>query len=789
MRNKKSVSVAAGLSGFCLSALASAVSANTGFMLEEIVVTAQKRAQSTQDVPVAITAVGGEKLTNANIVTMADVSAYVPNFYMANTPFASVNYIRGVGSTPNSGFEQSVGMFSDDIYWGREGQSVTPLFDMGRVEVLKGPQSILFGKNTIGGAVALHSNQPTEEFEGKISALYGTDGEDKLELVLSGPLAENLNGRLAAFSHTSDGYIKNSYDNSTGPETRKWGVRGMLNWQPSDELDVNLKLEHTSSQSDGIGVSVIGVSPSAFIPQLNGVDASDEYKNNIGNSGLLSDQSNNDVVANNAVLKLDYDWNGFTLTSITGYTGYQKDTTLDTDYSPVSFVSTEQDKEYDQYSQEFRITSEEGEKFDYIAGLYFQYGDVRVTDPTTFLGSAVGITPAALAVAFGNPALAGGNSPDGIRIPSFDQTTTTASAFFQGSWHFTEALTLKAGLRYNYESKEMDRSVDLLNLAGSPFGSDLPGDGLPLLFWQNKLNTVVYEESQDRKENHLSPQLTLEWIVNEDAMIYASVTQGNKSGGWNAVHYNGADLSSLSFEDEKALSYEVGIKSNLLDNRVMLNASVFYNEIDNLQVSEWNGIGYDVSNAAKSISQGIEVDGRFLVTEQLELSASLGYLSYEYEDYQNAPCTQAQADAVYVASGGSTSSCVQDLSGESTINAPEWTASLSGAYTAALTENLNLGLTVDANYRGSHFLDTSLDASTEQDGAWKVNARLSLTPVSETWQVSIIGKNLTDELTYAWIGSIPLANGHAFQQSDAVGSFAGAPSAPRSIAIEGSLYF
>jgi iron complex outermembrane recepter protein len=771
MRNKKSVSVAAGLSGFCLSALASAVSANTGFALEEIIVTAQKRAQSAQDVPVAITAVGGEKLTNANIITMADVSAYVPNFYMANTPFASVNYIRGVGSTPNAGFEQSVGMFSDDIYWGREGQSVTPLFDVGRVEVLKGPQSILFGKNTIGGAVSLYSNQPTEEFEGKVSALYGTDGEDKLEAVVSGPLTENLSGRFAAFSHNSDGYIQNSYDNSTGPETRKWGARGILSWQPSDELDVNLKLEHTSSQSDGMAFSLIGVSPSVsavVIPQLNGVVASDEYKTNIGNSGTLSDQTNNDVVANNAVLKLDYDWNGHTLTSITGYTGYQKNTTMDNDYSPLSIVSSELGRKYDQYSQELRITSEEGEKFDYIAGLYFQYGDLQVDDQTTILPSVLFPVP---------------SSFDGTRANTFDQTTTTASAFFQGSWHFTDTLTLKAGLRYNYENKELDRSVSIEDMTGRTFDPAIFADALALNnFWKSKQNSVAYETSQDRKENHLSPQLTLEWIVSEDAMLYASATQGNKSGGWNATHFNGDNLDSMVFEDEEARSYEVGLKSNFLDNRAMLNASLFYNTVDGLQVSEWNGIGYNVSNAAKAISQGVEVDGRLLVTEQLELSASVGYLSYEYDDYQNAPCTQAQADATGPG-------CYQDLSGETTINAPKWTGSLSGTYTTMVTEDLNLDLTIDANYRGSHFLETNLDPSTEQDGNWKVNARLSLTPASETWQVSIIGKNLTDEVTYGWIGAIPLANGNVFGTSDAVGSFAGAPSAPRSVAIEGSFFF
>jgi len=773
----------------CLACSTLALAPLHAAVLEEIMVTAQKRSESVQDVAISINVIGGDKLERADIGNLEELTLYVPNYYQARSVVSAEVYIRGVGSSSNPGFEQSVGMFADGVYWGRSLQTTTPLFDLARIEVLKGPQSILFGKNTVAGAVSMHSRQPTDTLEGRLTALTGTDGQRKTEAVISGPLSDTVSARLALLGRSSDGYIDNSYDNSSGPASDQWGLRGIIQWQPSAELSATLKLERTDNKVAGSphviirNTQVAGPGAPPFFTgidsapvQLTGVDDSDPYQTNIGNSAPLggSDQAwLTHIDTSTSSLHLDYQWGEHTLTSITGYTAYSNRQNNDLDMTPASLIGIVAKQDFEQYSQELRIASPGGESFDYIAGLYWQRAKINAgPNQVGFQLSSIGL-----------PALA-----DGFRGTVFDQNTDTASAFLQGTWQLAEPLAFKAGLRYTHESKDVFRSVKVYDLDGQAL---LPGaDDLALdLFWRDKQNTVPYETTDKRTENQLAPMLALEWSLLEDTLLYASMTRGYKSGGWDAIHTNGDDLEALAFDDEETLAYELGSKSTFLDNRATLNLALFYTEIDNLQVSIYDGaVGFNVKNAAAATSRGLELDGRLLLSEKLMLAGSVAYLDYRYDDYSNAPCTQSQFNDQFLASG-STKGCVQDLSGRESVYAPEWTGSFSVNYRTPISTQLAMDITLDANYRGDQYLAADLEPSLKQSGFWKLNARLAVEPLSGQWQLALIGKNLTNKTIYTFAGDAPLGNGTFFGISDPVGSFNAIPAAPRSIALEFSWLF
>ena len=305
-----------------VSAIALTTNAAT---LEEIVVTAQQRAESLQDVPVSVAAVTAKKISDSGIVDLQGLSELVPNFSINETGISTTVTIRGISSGINSGFEQSVGMYNDGIFYGRDQLARVPMIDMERVEVLRGPQGILFGKNSIAGAVSQISAKPTDEFEGSVTALYEPDhGETDLRMVLSGPLTDNLSGRLAVMTRELDGYVKNTELGVDEQNEDEQVVRATLRWDVNDSVTATLK----SSQStfDVLGRNMEVYQSFGHLEALNSVYNSptapwsvDTELNYIAdNNGHFS---NNEV--NNSTLTVDWDLEGLTLTSVTGYVDYE----------------------------------------------------------------------------------------------------------------------------------------------------------------------------------------------------------------------------------------------------------------------------------------------------------------------------------------------------------------------------------------------------------------------------------------------------------------------------------
>lgn len=769
-------------------------------VLEEVVVTATKRAQGLQDVPIAITAVSGEKISDAGITNLEELTLYTPNVNI-NKGYASANlFIRGVGSGTNAGFEQSVGLYIDGVYSGRGQLSRVPFtMDLERVEVLKGPQGILFGKNSIGGAINVTTAQPTEEFEGYVEAIYEPDhGEQVYTGVVSGPITDGLGGRLAVRYEGMDGWWENKALNEEGPDQDNWYARGSLRWDASDAVDVTFKYEHgdfeTAArpsvvyQSDQ-PLNYLGESPFPI------VDDRDKAAYDLSDT----DETTTDVLS----LSLNWQVGEHTLTSISSYSGYESNQTQNADFSNNAALNRLIDEEYEQYAQEIRLVSPTGQTIEWLAGGYYQYSELDISKTNTELDFALA---GPLAV---NPLVA--TLP---ALPSvFDQESTSWSLFVQSNWNVTDTFRLGAGIRYNEEEKELDKQTFAEGL-GSRFGdltaitlTNSPADGTMLV---QDLRSHNFRNVK-RDEDKVTWSGNAQWDVGMDTMLYASVSTGYKGGGFDeaysgagevirqgtfptgepltGVTFDGSDSSILEFDEETVLAYELGAKMGLLDGAAELNLAVFRMEYDDLQVSSLVGDAYRVGNAGESVSQGVEADGRWLLTESLTLSGSVAYLDAEYDEFFPATCTVPQAtdpannpgclndDGSNIVAGEIGG---QNLSGETLLFAPEFSATLSLGHVFALTDFLELRSNVDMLYSDEYYSALDLDANTKHESSTRYNARIALASSDDKWLIALIGKNLTDETTYVWKNDVTLT---------ASNSYFGVPERPRSIAIQGRYRF
>lgn len=755
--------------------------------LEEVLVTAQKRSQSLQDVPLAITALDGNRLRENNITTLTEIANYVPNFQQTRSGISNIILIRGTGSGANNGFEQSVGTFRDGIYMGRARQTIMPLYDLARVEVVKGPQTILFGKNTIAGAVSIISAAPTETFEGYVSGAISSFDGYKAETAISGPLSDSTRGRLALRTDHTDGWINNDFFDRTVPEVDNYSGRARLDWDLSEDTTMELVVERTLRKTIGLDAELISAnvidSPNGGIPpQVAGIESRFDFNSNIGNVAPLNEgPTETEVDIDNTALKFDFNFGEHLLTSITGFTSFTYEAQADLDASPKNIIGAIDSKEsYEQLSQEFQFKSPLGQTFEYITGIYLQ--------TSTFENNTdVGIQLSAL-----SPAIP--TFVDGLRIGRDKQVTDTFSAFVSGTWNVNDSFRIKAGARYTYETKELEKSMAINSL-----NTGLPHSGLIVSsIWEPQADISPYNVERDRSESDTSPMLIFEYDLNDDTLLYASAIRGFKAGGYDSNHSNGTKLDQLEFEPEKAISYELGAKMTLLDGRANLNIAAFQGNYEDLQVSIFNGsTGFVVTNAAESTSQGIELDGRYLVTPDFIVSGAIAWLDNTFDSFKEAPCNVPQLAAnsqvnINNALTGDArfQGCFNDLSGETLSQSPEWAASISASYTLALNEGYDVITTVDANYRADQFLAVDLDPSTLQEAYTVFNARIALVSTDGKWVAALIGKNLSNEKTFSDANDLPFGNGNSntfYNQTgelDYQGSFTGIIRPPRNYSFD-----
>jgi outer membrane receptor protein involved in Fe transport len=670
-----------------------------------------------------------------------------------------------------------------------------PFMDLNRIEVLRGPQNVLFGKNSVAGALALVTNKPADHFEGSVMAEYEPEYNTRQgQFMVSGPLTDTLRGRLALRYYDDDGYFDNNLNGheEAGREDITW--RGTLAWDINDRTEAILKVEQTSFDLDGRSDEILftytnpiegdpffGMTypeSAELVGALTGQDiGSDDGKQNYKRNTNIDESSDTDTT--NVTLTVNWEGDNFSITSVTGYLDYDTDDHLDSDGAGIDAFTAHQKEEYEQFSQELRFTSPGGETIDWIAGMYYQdwdldySSDFMVDDES--LWSALGI----IGPAIGNPELAAlGALSNLLSQRKYSGDSETWAVFAQATWSMTDTIRLTLGGRYTDEQKTGNRRMDIYNSATGELdlvqaitGSAVFGVDFANLGEATGGAFPIHDLKASRSEDFFTPSAILEWDVTDETMLYASVSSGSKAGGFDA---RGNQAKDFEYDDESVLAYELGAKSRLLDNRLELNAALFYSEYDDLQVSQFDGtLGFVVGNAAEATSQGVEIDGRWLLSEGLTLSFAAAYLDFEFDNYKNGTCS-----AIHTLRTGET---LCDYSGERNIFTPEWSASTSLDYITGLTQGIDFHATVDLNYKDDHFVDTTLNSDIEQEAYTKVNARLALE--AEQWTLALVGKNLTDEDVTSFIADTPLSG------TLNAPAYTGYMERPRTVAIQATYRF
>ncbi len=811
-----------------LAPLALAIAAAAGSVqseslaLEEIVVTAQKRAESLQDVPISVSAMSGEKLAEAGIPSMGDFSAYVPNFNVTSNAIGDVISIRGIQSGILASIEQSVGTFVDGVYRGRGTQSRFSFLDVGTVEVLRGPQSTLFGKNTIGGALNITSAKPTEDFEAQISAMYEVEHEEtELKGYVSGALSDTVRGRFAFQTRNmDDGWVENTYYDKSEPQTDEYAGRVSLEWDAADDLLISFKYEAGDWDNKGTPYDqqILTAGSQALFGSLGADIAPGNGKTTIGNNTPGIDYGASQTFEGDSEemsLRADYDLSSGTLTGIFGYSAYEFNRDLDADFNPLDGVGFEEYEDYEQKSFEVRFVSELGNGFEFITGFYYQDSDlvanaksnfnVDATDADSFAGPAgfaaladhntvVGLGGPGLGIpGYANTVLDPTNPTDVsaavnfvgsigqfTRAAQLSQNTESWAAFAQGTWELSDTVRATVGVRYGEEEKEADQSVncaqwdtfdlidDAVCTATNPLGLVL-GEFTPHSF-----------EKLQRDEEDWTYTMNVQWDITSDIMAYATVSTGTKSGGFNNFALT-SSADEAEFEQEKVKSMEIGAKMSLLDGAAEVNFAVFDMDYDDLQASIFTGAtGFKVENAATATVRGFEADGRWQVAEGLMLRGSLGYVDFEFDEYPNAGCTNAQkqalnfttflkppvgssvgnATAVDLDGDGNTDTCEQNLKGGTNAFTPELTASVSLEHEMDIGSTLYLRTVLDANYLDDHHTAQDNDTLVYQDSYVLTNLTVTLGSQDERWDVSFVGRNITDEQYISYSNDMPLFAGN-----------------------------
>lgn len=741
-------------------AASTAIAEQPPSVIEEVIVTAQKRAENIRDVPISITALSEDFINDVGITDIGELSQFAPNLVINATPYTGFVAMRGLGSGNNKGFERSVALVIDGVYYGRQDYLFEALTDVSRVEVLRGPQGTLFGKNAIAGALNVTSGEPSSEFTGKVSWLGGDFNRRRLQAAVGGPLIEDkVHFRLALENEYQDGVIKNTsadLDRSEYPQvediddhmrSRDNDIKRLKLRFPSllTGLDVTLSATDASVFGNSTGTELTAATPETLEVYRRYDPNTEADKTN----QTSSQNANQDTLREGTSysLQADYELGEYLVTAIAGTSEFDKLHVLDADFGPSEIVILAGDDSYEQNSLELRVASPPG-KLEYVAGLYYFESDYLGTGTTELetaqtleVIAAVRGTPTTLNDLLNLAATAPLPVSDRLNnFRFFDQQTQSSAVFGQATWNVNDQLALIAGSRYSEETKDVHAILTHNNFVAERFFAQF-------------LFEEPYNEVRSRKETDFSPKLSVRYEPTEDITLYATWAKAFKAGGFNEA---AVSSDNLEFEPEKAETYEAGTKMRLLNGAATLNVGFFSTDFDNLQVSLFNGTNFSVGNAASARSRGVEIESQLLPAPWLALNLSLAYLDSRYDSFPDAQC---------IATSGETA-C--DLSGERLTRAPEWEATLVQRWNLsrlipALSDlPFTLGLGIDATFRDHQFFSTDLDPLDAQGATTEVNANVRLSGLDDNWSVTLLGRNVTRRLVQAHGQDVPLQPGTHF---------------------------
>lgn len=648
--------------------------------LQKVTVTARRREEDVQDVPTPITTLSGATLETQRVYKVQDLQQVLPSVNVAfiHARQSSVA-VRGIGNNPASdGLEGSAGVYLDNVYLGRPGMAVFDLLDIEQLELLRGPQGTLFGKNTTAGVLNISTRAPTFSPERTVEVSGGQDGYFQAKGTVNGALTETLAARLSAYRTRDDGFIKNIHNGEDLNGGERQGVRGQFLFEPNEDFSLRWINDYNEEDSS-TGTMVVYGAPARYWQRAALVGASplrdpDDKKVNIdGRQSVSVHQGGSSVEAN---------WNlagGYTLTSISAYRYWHFTPANDESLNVPALLNTGVEVHDRQFSQEIRLASPTGGAFDYVLGAYVfnqNLGNKTFTD----YGSQADLF------------LLGANlgAINNVSTKANGKIETDSYALFaQGTWHLTDRLDFTAGLRGTYEEK--DANIKRFAPVG---GAAVTGQAAAIRAAQ-----LGAYDSGDLSLHNAAPSflLSLAYKFDEDLLGYASLAHGEKSGGVNlavgSAPVAGAD--SLVVGPERANDAELGFKSTLLDNRLQLNANLFWTGIHGYQATTLyqapgsTNVVQVLANAGSVRSRGLEFEATALPVRGLTLRFNGSYNDVTYLSFKDAPCPGEV----------STAPATCDLTGERVVGASKWIANLSGEYKWQLENRIEPYLTASYSYR------------------------------------------------------------------------------------------
>ncbi|MCR9259338.1 MAG: TonB-dependent receptor [Pseudomonadaceae bacterium] len=741
------------------------------YVIEEIVVTAQKREQSIQDVPIAVSAFDSAFLDDAGVDDVLELQFFVPGLTIYNNQSATqTNFnIRGVGTAGNSlSLESSVGIYVDGVYRSRQSSAINDLIDVERVEVLKGPQGTLFGKNTASGAVQFLTVAPQlDEFGGYAEFNGGSESYANFNGAINIPFADGrAAARLSGGVTERDGWVDNIASGNDLNDKDRYSLRGQLLFLPTDDITVRLIADYSEIDEkccsaanvfDGPGDTLAAFLAAGGGAQLPGVSYTQPIEL-LGADLILANRFDDDVAAmdidpsaqieeSGFSAEVEWDIGNVTLTSVTAYRSYEATNFVDADFTSLDTLSASGGTaEQDTFTQEFRIAGDFGDSITYVAGMYYfdqdldnltilrvgaDANDLLAGGLTTgdLVGGAAGCAAFGITAICDDPAFPENGQSD--NISSQDQTSW--AVFAQADFNLTEDLIATVGLRYLDEEKDMD--VIFTESLFSPVWAAFT----PLSPFVPDVNGAKFED----EEVTGTAKLTYYW--NDDLMTYVSYGRGYKSGGTNIDRIDPALTGSpLLFDPETSDSYEIGMKADFLDKRLRVNAAAYLTDFKDFQANTFVGTGFVLQNAGEIQTRGFEVEVFALPAEWLTLQSGLAYVDAEYESFEGGACTRTpygnEPDA-----GDPGFPIVCDNSGNTVGGTPEWTVYVSGQVSQRLADgNLFYGQ-LDVNWKDENPSGNDNDPNKLADSYTLTNLRVGYRFSGDRYDVSLWAKNLFDE--------------------------------------------
>jgi len=737
----------------------------------EIVVTAQRREQRLQDVPVSVSVVSGAAVSQLNLTDLAQVAERQPNLRITPGPFDQLN-VRGIGSANNVGFEQSVGTFVDGVYRSRARAVRAGLFDVERIEVLKGPQTTFFGNNAIAGALNITTRKPGNTFSYNASALYGSNDEYNFEAGITVPLSPTLSVRAAGRLSGMNGYVENDVTGDDGPRQRNRLGRLAIAFKPSDSFRSDLRVDAgRQHENNAFPYEILKCPPDS--PFVAGTVCNAYLA---ANGGKVDDRLNHRNAALPSYLRYNFTevaWTNqlslgeFSLNAITGY--FRHHSVLNQQLIPTPIpgiggggqLQAFGDERYRQFQQELRLVSPTGRFLEYQIGGYYSRGRLNYQGVTGFYFAPFG--------SFAAPTYNAASPIAGYLAPRIQDRTK--SVFAAATAHFSSALRLNLGLRYSVVDKSGQRATSY-GTGGALLSLDnyVPGPQSAAVTLARILGSSLDPfPISSRTDKKLMPSAGLQYNVSRDLMAYVTYSKGFKAGGFSSTASNGV------FDPENVNAYEAGVKGSLFDRAVTFSLDAFRSDYTDLQESvaiflPSGSVQTLVANAASARSQGVEFEGSWRVMRGLSLSTGLAYLDAKYRDFPNAPCNSLGNRL------GAAAGCVngsQDLSGSRRAYAPRFSGNISATAEVPVGPGV-LRLNPYLYFTSRFFESSTADALIAQKGYTKLDVRVGYGPEDRRWELAVIGKNLTDKTTAGFRQTV----------SSALGSVSALADRPLSVAVQ-----